>query len=315
MWTIIAWLADGPHQVTQFRVHSGVAWWAPHILEAVFLLSGIPVTIYLIREGIRQRRIFTFDLMWCIASVSMIWGDESPNIFAPVWLPSSNFVNLNSMCGHMPFVSNPDCGRAADPILWGAAIEFFFFLALALALRPVIRRVRERRPGISNGSLFGLVFLAGLIVEIILEPLFAIPLKLWSFAPMAGTFNIGGGTYPWIEAPGVALWFAIPISLWLFKDDRGHTWVERNLEHHPRPLRTAITFLATYTVFQFCVWVPGDMMLMTDGFFQHAWPKTPSYILNDVCNAPGVEGTRYGPCPGSPGWRMPTRHSLPGESP
>ena len=44
--------------------------------------------------------------------------------------------------------------------------------------------------------------------------------------------------------------------------------------------------------------------------------KLPAYIINGVCDAPGVHGTRYGACPGSPGFRMPGRTThLPGRSP
>ena len=76
-----------------------------------------------------------------------------------------------------------------------------------------------------------------------------------------------------------------------------------------------IIFLALYAVMQFIVWIPASVPDFAYGPYQSAWPKIPAYLLNDVCNAPGVTGTRYGTCPGDPGFRLPGRHSLPGHSP
>jgi hypothetical protein len=55
--------------------------------------------------------------------------------------------------------------------------------------------------------------------------------------------------------------------------------------------------------------------VIISAFYQGHWQETPSHLVNDVCNAPGITGTRYGTCPGDPGFRMPGRHSLPGRSP
>jgi hypothetical protein len=40
-------------------------------------------------------------------------------------------------------------------------------------------------------------------------------------------------------------------------------------------------------------------------FYQAQWPTLPNYLVNDVCDAPGVAGSPYGLCPGSVGYRMP----------
>ena len=94
--------------------------------------------------------------------------------------------------------------------------------------------------------------------------------------------------------------------------------MERGLGNHSKRRATAISLLATYSVFQLTSWIIASVPLMMYGPYEpvEAWEKMPRYLVNDVCDAPpGVQGTRYGPCPGSPDWRIPTRHSLPGDSP
>jgi len=44
------------------------------------------------------------------------------------------------------------------------------------------------------------------------------------------------------------------------------------------------------------------------------YPKEfPRELVNDMCDVGQTTGTRYGPCPGTPGFRMPV--SLPGPAP
>jgi hypothetical protein len=117
----------------------------------------------------------------------------------------------------------------------------------------------------------------------------------------------------WVE---IAMFFGTVSSVYVFRDDKGHTLVERGLERHSPRMAKAITMMALYTCFQFAIWIPGGVPSTIMSFYQDGWAKMPAHLVNDVCDVPGVaSGTRYGPCPGSPGFRMPVRHSLPGRSP
>ena len=111
------------------------------------------------------------------------------------------------------------------------------------------------------------------------------------------------------------IWFATFIVLRNFKDDRGRSFLERGLEHHSPRAGRGITLLAMYVMFQFVMWVPGNLPQGLASFYAPQWPKMPPHLLNNACDAPDVAGTRYGPCPGSPGFGMPGRHSLPARSP
>lgn len=315
VWTVIAWLADGPSQVTEFRDHGSVSWYAVRVVEGVTVLGSILVVIYLVRGCRRARRILTFEVMFCLAGATLFWADFALNFFQPVFLVSSNFVNLNTTCGHMPFVVNPDCGRAPDPLLFFFLLEAFLILACALGVSKLVGRARSHWPGISTAKLFG--FVLGIGMALALVEILMLALGVWAYAgPRGISFSPGHGTqyhvFVWLET---GLTFGLFSALYVFRNDKGQTLVERGLEHHTPRTRKAITMMALYASLQLVTWGPGTVPLVALSFYQDGWAKMPAHLVNDLCDAPGVEGTRYGPCPGSPGYRMPGRHSLPGRSP
>jgi hypothetical protein len=319
-WTLIAWLADGPHQVTEFRTEGlGLEWWGARIAEgAVILISAIVLTI-VVRGCLRQRRILTFDVMFCISGALMIWGCGGLNIFQPNFVYTSEFVNLTDVCGHLPFVVNPDCGRLPIPIIFLGLLFTFGLLGIAMLIEAVVvRPARRRWPHVSNAKLLGLILVASAVISLA-EPLFIIPMHLWSYPGAPWALELGGDAWRWPIFPeyGVFILFAgLPAALRIFRDERGRTIVERGLDHYRPGLRTAITLLATYTVIQLVLWIPGTMPDWILGWRSTEWGQLPLSVNNALCDQPGViEGTRYGPCPGSPGYRMPVSGSLTGESP
>ncbi|MGH2556460.1 MAG: spirocyclase AveC family protein, partial [Actinomycetota bacterium] len=315
VWSLVAWLADGPYLITEFRDSGSMSWYAARVLEVVVLIACVAAIAWLVHGCRRQRRIMTFDVMFCIACVSIFWIDLGANFFVPVWLPSSNFVGINNVCGHIPFVVNPDCGRAPDPIIFSLGL-YVCFPGLAMLTGRVLRRVRERRPDLTNPQLLSRVILAGILVVVVIEWGFALPMRLWSYAPGPLTLNMGDGfRYPLVEVLGAGVWMGLLLALWIFKDDRGQRVVERGLDGYPKAARTGITMLALYSLVQLITWGPGTAGLWVHGLYETAWPKLPAHIVNGICDVPEIEGTRYGPCPGSPGFRMPVRGSLLGQSP
>jgi hypothetical protein len=311
LWTVIAWLADGPHQITQFRDTSSLNWYLAHGLEAITWIVALPMLVYVVRGCRRKREFLTFDMMFVLCGMSLTWTDAACNFFQPTFFASSNFINLNYMLGHMPFIVNPDAGRLPDPIFWGLGVEGGCMLALAVIAGRLISRARIRWPGISTAKLLGIMVLFAAAVELMLE-IPAVAAGLWSYG--AGpSLPLGHFGYAWLELLGGTGVFFIP-ALRVFKDDKGRSFLERGLERLRPGVRKGVTMLAMYAVMQLLWGAVGNIVLVGEPYA----PKPrhmPAYTLNGMCDAPGTTGTRYGPCPGSPGYRMPGRHSLPGKSP
>ncbi len=305
-WTIVSWLADGPRQITEFRDSSSAGWYAARVYEGIAIMLAIAVGTYVVRGCIRERRL-TLDAKICIAGALTWWLDSFTNVLQPLFMYSSNWVNVANWCGHMPLVVNPDCGALPQPIF---IFNMYLFgcLTFAMIMCAVMRKARARWPGISTAKLIGLVFILGIAIDIAFEvPMFL--LKLWAYPGSPDELAIMGGTatkYPAIEIVMAGVGFATFAAVRFFKDDAGRSFVERGLDHHPPRRRSLISLLALVGVLN-GVWLFATGAQALVGFYADPYKKMPAYIVNDMCDAPGITGTRYGPCPGSPGYKAPIR--------
>jgi hypothetical protein len=140
-----------------------------------------------------------------------------------------------------------------------------------------------------------------------------LPLHLWTYAaPEALTFNMGeGARIPAFEIFAAGSYFGLMMAVRIFKDDRGRSVVERGLESYSPRVRQGITLLALYGTMQLITLLAGNApVVFTPYVTVH---QAPAHLINGQCDAPGITGTRYGPCPGTPGFRMPGRTThLPG---
>jgi Spirocyclase AveC-like len=314
--TLGRWLADGPHQITRYRSHGSSTWYAAHTLEALTALASLFVVAIVVRDCRRRRRILTFDVMFCLAGATMFWADSACNFFQPTFLVSSDFVNLNNPCGHMPLVVNPDCGGAPDPTLWLWMVETFGILGAAMVVGSLLRRVAARRGGLSTGRLVGVALLSGIVLDLLLEPAM-IALGLWTY-PLPKFMSLPLGhdlRYPLAETFCGGLWFGSLIAVRTVRDDSGRTLVERGLDHLTIRRRAAVSMLALYAFFQLSIWCVASMPLWFLGPYEPAWHHTPADIVNGICDvpgshSPGTSGSHFGPCPGSPGYRIPIRQTL-----
>ena len=309
LWTVGAWLASGPAQSTQYRDHGSVGWYAAHVCEIGAALVAIPVLVHLYRDCKRSGRFLTFDMMFCLACSTLWWADSAVNFFAPGFLVSSNFLNLNGPLGHLPFKVNPALS-SPDCIPFFFLVETFGVLGAALLVSKLLTSLRARRPGISRGGQALVILAVGFGIEAVWEPI-SLALGLWTYElPLSLHIGTLGGRYPLSELVAGGLWFSLFIMVREFRNDRGQSVVERGLDRHSPGMRAAISLAAFYTLAQTIMWIPGNLPQALSTFYAPSWHDVPGNMVNGICDVPGADAppTRYGPCPGSPGFRMPIRH-------
>ena len=312
IWTIGSWLLDGPHMITQFRSGDHSAWLAARIAETSAIFLAIPVLVVVIRDCRRQQKILTFDVMFMLCGATMVWGDMAANFLNPYIAISSYWTNLNSPTCYIPGVANPDCSRVPDPILFLLLFETVGTLGVAMMLSMLVGRIRRRWPLLSAAKIFCFLVVLGWIV-VLAEPVAVIPASLWAYPGTPLGIQVGSEAhlmYPLPELPIFGTLFGILTSLRLFKDDQGLTFVERGLSQYSAPARKGITFLAMYTVFQFACWPIANLPLLPMALLQHPWAELPAHMNNGLCDQASVGKTLYGPCPGSPGYRMPVQETF-----
>src|SRR5207244_1738336 len=95
------------------------------------------------------------------------------------------------------------------------------------------------------------------------------------------------------------------------RDDAGRTIVERGLEQTPPRRARLIAALALCGFLQLLLLFDAAVVNIT-GLYASPYPRLPDHLVNGLCDTPASSSTRYGPCPGSPDFRMPVR-SLAGQ--
>ncbi len=317
-WTYGAWLAAGPYSITQWKTPGSVNWWAARGYEVTFGFLFFCLLAWVVRRCLRERR-FTFDAKLMLAGYSVIWLDAWVNIFAPVWMYSSNWVNLNNPLAGFPLPVNPDIGRLPFPLLFHLFCYPLTNLGAALLVCALMERIRARWPAISIARMLLLVTLVGLLFDLAFEiPMFK--LRLWAYPGSPDQLALFSGDstkYPIWEMVPAALCFGSFGALRFFKDDKGREITERGLEAHAPRMRTLISTVALVGVVN-GVWLVFTTLQATVGLYAAPYKPLPAYLVNDLCDAPLLEGgrvtgTRYGPCP-EKGYAMPVR-ALPGPAP
>ena len=79
-----------------------------------------------------------------------------------------------------------------------------------------------------------------------------LPLRLWSYPGTPWSIPVlGGARYPMVnELTAFTLWTALFSAIKYFKNDRGQTIAERNLEGYSPRVARGITFMALYGAVQ-----------------------------------------------------------------
>jgi hypothetical protein len=308
LWTWAAWLGSGPTQVAATRDPDAASWWVARGYEAIMAVTVLAVSFYVVRQCLRQRRL-VFDAIFIIAGFFMLFWDPMVNWMQPNFMYSSQWFNLNTWVAQAPGVVNPTAGLMPQPVFI-MFIYPFGLLGFSIILNHGMRVVQRRVPQISVVALLAFGYAYGLFLGFCLEaPIFLS--NLWGLPGAPASFSLfaNGQRYAWAEYLTTGIVFTTLAAVRYFRNDKGQTIAERGLESLAPPARTATSVFATIAMFAMAMWA---LLLVQIPAGLHASPYPtdyPAHLINGLCNIPGnphsTAPTAYGPCPGSPGFRMP----------
>jgi hypothetical protein len=308
LWTWGAWLADGPKPVTATRDPGSASWWVARIYEAIMVVAVVVLSVRIVRECRRERRL-VFDAVMVIAGFFTLFWDPMVNWMQPNFMYSSQWLNVNTWVANAPGAVNPTANLMPQPVFI-MLIYPFGLLGFAMILNLGMRFVRNCFPRISNFELILFTYLFGGVLGFCLEaPTFLF--QLWGLPGAPATFSLFANDqrYAWAEYLTTAVVFTTFAAVRFFRNDKGQTIGERGLDGCSPAVRTAVSVFATIAMFAVSMWV---LLLVQIPAGLHASPYPPGYpahLINGLCDIPGnpnsVRPSAYGPCPGSPGFRMP----------
>lgn len=302
-WTLAGWLADGPHQITEFRDRDSTSWYAARVAEVLILAGTLVIAGIVVRDCLRKRRL-TFDAMLIIGLTTAAFWDPIYNWITPAWLYSSNWLNLNDWFAHAPLALNPDHGRMPWPIFPVLVGYSFWGLAFAALDNAVMRRVRRRRPGIGPAGLVAVAFASAGTTTVVAFGVFKL-LDLMHAPGFRATFLADNEFAFFFWSGGIV--FGAIACLRFFLDENGLALPERGTEGMSPSRRTVVSLLATIATCQLVVIAGWGLLSVPATLYSAPYPETPAHLINGLCDAPGITGTEYGPCPGGDGFRVPLR--------
>jgi len=312
-WGVVAWLVSGPHQITGYRTHANSAAEMALLSEAAAIALALVVSVLLIRQCRRQKRL-TFEAQFCIAASFLLLLDPGINFVQPLFFYSSTFVNLNSWLGHVPFVVNPAANSIPIPIITQPMFYSFGFLVIVMFINWTQQIWLRLSPEATGYQLFVVAVVVGWGCDFIST----YPQYLSHLYDFPGTPNIkvlgveinrlgGNPAYSMLtEGLVLGIAFAVFATIRRQRDALGKTIFERNLDRVTPRWRKMVSILSLTGVLMTTLFA-AELVQISAGLHSAPYQRVPTYLVNGACDAPGITGTSYGPCPGSQDYRMPIR--------
>jgi hypothetical protein len=305
VWTWVSWLASGPAPITRWRDPEDVSWYVARVYETLMVIAVVYVSVTVIR-GCRRERRLTLDAMMVIGGASTLFWDPMVNWLQPNFMYSSQWLNLNTWVGHVPGIPNPYGGLMPQPVFIMLIYPFGLVL-FAMILTRLMTALRTRWPRLSNFQLVALTAVGAFGICAALEgPVFYT--DLWALPGAPDEFALFGARhrFPYAEYLTTTMVFASLGVLRFFRNDRGQSLVERGLDRLPPGRRTVFSVFATIGWMNLAL-IALILCQVPTGMHAAPYPDYPAHLVNGLCDAGPFTGTGYGPCPGTPGFRIPLK--------
>lgn len=297
-YVMIHWIAGGDAHPIGTGVTPVPTWmkWSVRIQEVGYGIAGVLFTYFMAIRPWRRTGRFTFDALFVLAFVTVIWLDPGPSYFALYHDYNSYFFNLGGWAASIPGWQTPNGQHIAQPLIWDFGAYLCTFCAGVFIANALMRRARARWPRLGNVGLvlgsFVLFFLLDLVAE-----LAWIHTGAYQYGSTIGALTLNAGH--WYQFPIYeSLWVAVLWTMWssvrYFRNEKGETLIERGIDEVRvgSKRKTALRFLALVGVLN-VIYLGGYILPMQ--FFElkaGAWPadtQSRSYFTNGMCG----DGTSF----------------------
>lgn len=312
LYVFVRWFANGhakstpagPDEVPLYMKISTISW------QALGVVGFLSIVYFVVYRPWRRDGEPSFDGLFFLMLLLMVWQDPLLNYVAPVFTFNSYMLNLGSWASDIPTWISPRGHMYPEPLL-GSMLMYPTFIFLPVLLCNKAMGVARRRWQLGPVALGALCLAVIAAVDLVVEVGILIPLGIFAWPGAPHGWTLFEGTrfqYPLHEALFGGLYFSIFAILRFFRDDRGRSFAERGIDQLrvTRRRRTLLRLLALVGIgnvlFLFCVNMPVQVI----GLHAGTWPKDiqeRSYLSDSICGP----RTDYA-CPG-PAIPPPRRNS------
>ena len=288
------------------EVSAGQQAWFITLQIVVPVGAAVCLYFWVVRPWWRERRLTT-DGMLALSGAMVFFWDMSMNYTSVTLLYNSHLVNRGAWAnGAWPTWISPNADNLPEPLFIAIPGYTALVFSQVVFILWLLRKAKARWPNLGALGVVVTIFVGLTIVDTIIETLL---LRAGIYAYPGGIREItlfAEHTYqlPLSETVlfgGLGLGAIAVLSY--FRDDRGHTLVERGIEQvkvstkGKQLIRFCAIFGAVHAAFLVLYMVPQQWFAVQSDPFP---PGYTSYMINDMC----VSGADGDSCPG-PGVPMP----------
>ncbi|WP_373692484.1 spirocyclase AveC family protein [[Mycobacterium] kokjensenii] len=286
----------------------------PLLANAIVLWVGAPFALwyFIIRPWLRERRI-TLDGMLLVSMGLMMFQDPMLNYYSTWCTYNAWLFNQGSWAPHFPgWSAHEEPGHTVpEPLLTNVPGYAYGVLLLTIVGCAIMRKIKSRRPDISNLRLVLSTYAIAIVFDVIMEGCILLPIGFYSYPGAIQGLSVNAGTYYQYPIYEAFMWGGVQTALCclrFFTDDRGRTVVERGLDSVRGGVvkQQFVRFLAIFGGVSACFFLCYNVPATWLGMHADAWPadvQQRSYFNPGICG----EGTDR-PCP-NPDLPLPTKHS------
>jgi hypothetical protein len=263
-------------------------------LQVILIPAALAVIYwFFVRPWRRDRRV-GIDGVLAIAFLTLSFQDPLSAYAQPWFTYNSYLINFGSWVAGMPGMTafHAPGQMVNEPLLLITPIYVIALVIASAAGCAAMRRARARWPRMSTPSLVGVCFVAMIAFDIVFEGIIFLPLGIWEYpgGHWATLFPHTYHKYPLQETLTFAATFTATASLRYFRDDKGHSIVERGIDELKgsagRKLAIRVlAVIAAVNLAMLCFYtIPNTLMSLS----QPSWPKDlqqRSYLTDYVCGA------------------------------
>ncbi|WP_205698829.1 spirocyclase AveC family protein [Conexibacter sp. SYSU D00693] len=306
----VSWIAGpyfervpaGPSDAPGWMTTTFAAWQAGGLVAVVACYW-----FFVVRPWRRDGRPTTDGLL--VIACSTLWFQDPLSSYFGHWFTyNAELVNFGSWVHEVPgwLAPGEPGAMVPEPILLIGPVYVYFIMVATLLGCAMMRAAKRRWPGIRPWGLMAVCFVGMCLVDLVAEGLVWLPLGFWEYPGGPGLlFPSTYHKFPINEMLTIGSLFTAVCALRYFKDDRGHTLVERGLEQVRGGVgrQTVLRILAVTFAMHAIMFVTYNLPNAFVGAHSRPWPEDlqkRSYLTNGVCG----DGTdRLCPGPGVPNAR------------
>lgn len=218
------------------RIYPGVTpvpQWMDNVQLGNSILSGgIIIWIFyaFVFKPLAKTGKMTFDAIFILAFIPMMWQDILPNYMNLVNGYNTNQFNLGSWSCYIPGWQSPGGCNLAEPPIWD--FSFYILSGVAVIWSSMWLQSRKSTTNRSIGSLFLQYCIAVAFIDITVE-LIWVTIGVYHFAGAPKAISLFADTrwrFPLSEPLFILVTYGTWTALYYFRNDKGETLAERGLD-------------------------------------------------------------------------------------